>query len=74
MRTGLVKVVIEGRQKFEAFWTRGLIPKSWMPIRPAVHGGESMEIVRSPWTALFHDHTRRNTTSVRMRVSMFNVL
>ena len=33
-------------------------------------GSFKMEIVLSPWTALFHNHTRRNTTNVRMRVNM----
>ena len=32
--------------------------------------GGPTEIVLAPWTALSHNHTRRNTKSVRMRVNM----
>ena len=49
---------------------------------PSIRGGGGgeegreggMDMVLLPGTALFHNHTRRNTTSVRMRVNMSNVL
>ena len=46
-------------------------PHSCLMPQSATDGSATKwNLCSSPWTALFHDHTRRNTTSVRMRVNM----
>ena len=66
---GLVKLATEERRKNEAFWTRGLINSSWMPIRPPTiralyvdgSGGQhtsDVEFRRCGWAAVaMHDCT-----------------